>query len=143
MVEAKGFTKWTFQIIGPGVNATGTAAFNITLLGTCDPALLSQAYATPGVNAYGATNPDQNQINILTGQQPNLQNSLTALPATSWSILPMQSAGVAATDSNPLITGVNTLGFVSGALVAVRAVLTGTAPTTGTAGITVICFAAP
>ena len=143
LVEAKGFTKWTFQIIGPGVGATGTAAFNISIYGTVDPALLSQAYATPGSISAGNVNPAQNQPNLLVGQQPNLQNSVTALPASSWSLLPMQASTGGGTEANPLVTGTNTIAFCSGALVAVRAVLTGTAPTTGTAPITVIGFAAP
>lgn len=132
LLDAKGFTKWTFQIIGPGKRATGTASFGITILGTIDPAILARSYQTPG-NAPG--------VNV--GIDPTQMNSLTAIPATSWDILPMQAVGTTVVDSNPLITGANTIGFASGALVAVRAVLTGTAPTTGTAGITVLAFAVP
>ena len=142
MLEAKGFTKWTFQIIGPGKGATTTAAFSIAILGTIDPLLLFQAYKTPGNNFY----PPSGEFvpsGTLVGQAPNQMNSLTALPATSWDLLPMQATGTTIVDSNPLVTGTNTIGFVSGALVAVRAVLTGTAPTTGTAGITVLAFAVP
>ena len=132
MLEAKGFTKWTFQIIGPGAGAITTAQYNITVLGTIDPTILNRAYQTPG-----------NTPGVNVGIIPDQINSLTAVPATSWAVLPMQAGGVAATESNPLVTGVNNIGFVSGALVAVRVVLSGTAPTTGTAGITVYAFAAP
>jgi hypothetical protein len=143
MLDAKGFTKWTIQIIGPGKSATGTAAFNITILGTVDPTLLYEAYQTPGTNFFkGGAGLFASQ-GTLVGQQPNQMNSLTAIPATSWDVLPMQATGTTVVDSNPLVTGVNTLGFISGGLVAIRAVLTGTAPTTGTAPITVVAFAVP
>jgi hypothetical protein len=142
LLDAKGFTKWTFQIIGPGKGATTTAAFSIAILGTIDPTVLRQAYLTPGTNGYQTAQlPPVASVNY--GQEPNQQFSLTVIPATSWDVLPMQATGTTVVDSNPLVTGTNTLGFVSGALVAVRAVLTGTAPTTGTAGITVLAFAVP
>src|ERR1700677_1251879 len=119
LLEGKGFTKWTIQIIGPGKNATSTAAFSIAVLGTIDPLLLFQAYKTPGNNFY-PPNGEFTPSGTLVGQAPNQLNSLLALPATSWDILPMQATGTTVVDSNPLVTGVNTFGFISGGLVAIR-----------------------
>lgn len=142
MLEGKGFTKWSIQLIGPGVEATTTAQFFITILGTIDPTALYKAYKTPGNNYFSGVGlfvPSGTNV----GQQPDQFNSLTVIPSQSWSVLPMQATGTTITDSNPLVTGINTFGFISGGLVAIRAVLTGTAPTTGTAGITVVAFAVP
>lgn len=126
MLEAKGFTKWTFQIIGAGKSAAG---YTISIYGTTDPALLRLAYQTAGTTS--------GQM----GQQPDLMNSLTAIPATSWDLLPMQATTGGATEGNPLVTGTNTIGMYSGAIVAVRVVLTATSGTPSP--ITVLGFAVP
>jgi hypothetical protein len=134
MLSAAGFTKWTFCLIGPGVLAATTAAFTISLYGTIDPTLLTQAYQTGG-NAIG-----------VQGKDPSFTTSLTAIPASSWFLLPAPSeqAGTGSV-TNPIVTSATGASIltVSAPLVAVRAVLTGTAPTTGTAGITVLGFAVP
>jgi hypothetical protein len=128
MVEAKGFTKWTFQIIGQGKALHG---YTVSIYGTTDPALLRQAYQTAG-NTVGQM-----------GQQPDQMNSLTAIPATSWDLLPMQASTGGATEGNPLVSGTNTIGMYSGAMVAVRVVLTSISSPVPDYPITVLGFAVP
>jgi hypothetical protein len=134
MLSAVGFTKWTFCLVGPGVIAAGTAAFNIAIYGTTDPTLLGQSYAT-AATLIGTQ-----------GHDPNFQASLTIIPATSWFLLPAPSeqSGTGLV-SNPLTTAAAgpSILSVSMPLVAVRAVLVGPAPTTGTGPITVLGFAVP
>lgn len=134
MLTAVGFTKWTFAIIGPGAYAAATAAFNIAIYGTIDQSLLGQSYATASTTSS------------TQGHDPNFTASLTAVNVNSWFLLPgvSESTGTG-TITNPLTTsatGPNIL-VVSMPLVAVRAVLYSTAPTTGTAPITVVGFAVP
>lgn len=134
MLAAKGYTKWIFQIVGPGAFAATTAAFTVSIYGTIDPNLARLAYQT------GANYPGQQ------GQSPSLEASLTAIPASSWFLLPGPSEQTGTGSiTNPLVTSATgaALFIASLPLVAVRAVLTGTAPTTGTAGITVLGFAVP
>jgi hypothetical protein len=111
--EAIGFTKTAIQLIGPGATAAG---YTVSVYVTLDPA------ARPG-------------------GQPVAKGS-TLVPATSWAVPPSQAAGGAAGgDALPLVTGTNTLAFISGPFVALRVVCTATA--TPTAAITVLAFAVP
>lgn len=122
-----GFTKWTFQIVGVGANAAG---YSISFYGCIDP----QAYATYTASFGGG--------GIATSTTPPAGEPYsTGLPTTSWSLLPFQSATGGGTEANPLVSGTNTIGFCSGALIAIRACLT----TIGspTSPISVIAFAVP
>lgn len=134
MLQAAGYTKWTFQLVGPGVTAATTAAFSISIYGTIDPNILQQSYQTAG--NYPSS----------VGKDPSFTASLTAIPATSWFLLPGPSEQTGTGSiTNPLTTAAAgpTILTASMPLVAVRAVLTGTAPTTGTAPIIVLGFAVP
>jgi hypothetical protein len=133
LLVASGYTKWGFQLVGPGVTGSGTAQVTVTLYGTMDPQLRRFAEQNAG-NSY-----------VLQGQSPDLAGSLTALAATSWFVLPGISAqSGSGTEANPITTnatGSSTL-FSSIPVSAVRAVVTGTAATTGQM-VTVIAFAIP
>jgi hypothetical protein len=119
-----GMTKWTFQIVGPGSTAAG---YSFSVYGTIDP-VAYRAYTTAmgGVGGSFAGQPE-----------PFLGN----VPATSWGLLPMAATTGGGTETNPLVTGTNTIGFVSGALEAIRVVLTTAAAPT--LPVSVIGFAVP
>jgi hypothetical protein len=118
-----GYTKWSFQLIGPGANAAG---YTFSFYGTLDPAVY-RAYTT----AMGGGG--------VTALAP--EPFTAGAPATSWSLLPFQAATGGGTEANPLVTGTNTIGFCSGALVAIRCVLT--AVGTPTQPVSVVAFAVP
>lgn len=119
---AAGFTKWTFQLIGPGA---GSAGYTVSLYGTVDPALLQYVYTTGPSSG-----------------QPMDTCATTAIPASSWFLLPAPSeqSGTGQV-GNPLVSSGAQLLIVSMDLIAVRAVLT----TIGapTKSVTVLASAAP
>jgi hypothetical protein len=132
MLAAVGFTKWAFQLAGPGANAATTAAFTVSVYGTLSPGILAQTYSNAGnTTGYNYVNPEA---------------SLTMIPGYDWFLLPAPSEQAGAGGvTNPLVTSATGSGvlIVSMALVAVRVVLTGAAPTTGTAPLRVLGFAVP
>jgi hypothetical protein len=131
MLSGAGFTKWVFQLAGPGANASGSAAFGVSLYGTVDAGILSQVYSNPA--QVGGFNP------------VNAEANLTMIPGYDWFLLPgpSEQSGTG-TMANPMVTSSTggTMLYVSMPLIAVRAVLT-TAPTTGTAPLRVLGFAVP
>jgi hypothetical protein len=92
--EAIGFTKDTVQLIGPGAIAAG---YTVGVYGTVDPAARPNGSPLP--------------------------KGSTALPASSWSLLPGQAATGGGPEANPLVSGTNTLVFISGGITAIRIVL--------------------
>jgi len=112
--EFDGFSKWSFQLLG---TFTG---YSVTIYGTNDPAAKYQTQ------------------NSFFGPITTLVTHGATIPATSWFVLdaPATSAG---TEANPLVAAGTSLNH-SGKLVAVRAVVTGTAQT-GT--VTVLASVSP
>ena len=124
-LEAQGFKKWFFNIIGPGAT---TAGYSVTIYATIDPALKAYMEGNNTVVApalYG------------TGKEKNY------LPGSSWFQLPGPSEqGGTGTSSNPLVTGATgTLLQAEGAFIAFRAVLTTLGSPTQPA--TVLAYAVP
>ena len=116
MLEAIGFTKWAFCLVG---NTTGQS---VTIYGTLDP-IASQAWNTPHNGPKGG--PDGS----------------TVVPAGSWFKLPGPSEQTGTGGiSNPLVAATPLLN-VSMPLVAVRAVLTVTSSPAG--DCQVLGFAVP
>ena len=112
--EFDGFSKWSFQLLG---TFTG---YSVTIYGTNDPAAKYQTQ------------------NSFFGPNTTLVMHGATIPTSSWFVLdaPATSAG---TETNPLVASGTSLNH-SGKLVAVRAVVTGTAQT-GT--VTVIAAVSP
>jgi hypothetical protein len=122
MFYCAGFTKWTFQLIGPGVNSAGVS---VAIYGTLDPAGLNYIYAN---GAHSGVSMD------LCAQ--------TVVPYTSWQLVPAPSEqGGTGTVANPMVTGGSTM-LVSGTgWYAVRAVCTALSSPSGP--VTVLASAVP
>jgi hypothetical protein len=124
------FTKFGFQIIGPGATAGG---WTVGVYGTIDKdayALYSQAYATTGVGTFGAAQP--------TGEP------FKTIPATSWALLPALAVQTGTGgESNPMVSGPGgAIVFVGGGpLVAIRICIIGASSPAGV--ISVDGFAVP
>ena len=117
-----GFTKWRFQLTGPGASIPGYA---VSLYGTLDPALLDYVYK------HGPTS-----------GQPMDTCAVTAVPASSWQLLdaPSEQSGTGQI-GNPMISGQYTTLKTDGGWYAVRAVLT--AIGSPTLPVTVLASAVP
>lgn len=110
-----GYTKWTVQLIGDGAQAAG---YTVSFYGTCDPVLLK--------HLYGGESQAGPQYYTSPPGDYDIADLADIVPASSWSLLPMQASTGGGTETNPLVSGTNTIGFVNGGIVAIRAVLTAT-----------------
>ena len=123
LTEAKGFTKWVFQLLGPGATAAG---YTITILGTIDP----QVQYSIDVSQQNPQTPS------------NLYGSRTSIPATNWFVIPGPSEQTGTgTMANPLVSGTTQIFQANLPLTAVRAVLTTIG--TPTASAYVVAMAVP
>jgi hypothetical protein len=95
MTDAIGFGKYTIQLIGPG-STIADIGYSVSIYGTLDPVLFQYIYGDPE-NGFAQGAPRD--------------------PATLAAIVP-------ATEVNPLVTGTNTIGIISGGFSALRAVIT-------------------
>jgi hypothetical protein len=108
MLAGKGFSKWVFQMLGPGAAAAG---YSVTILGTIDPGILASVNMMTQPNTFGSGS--------------DLAGNRTVIPATSWFALPgpSEQSGTG-TIANPMVSGTTTVFICALPLVAVRAVLT-------------------
>lgn len=134
MADAIGHYKWSFQVIG----SPNAGTFSATIYGTIDPAAydlwMTGSYPAPPAGLAQGGSPFGNVSRAGIGQ------GSTALPVSSWFVLPAQSEqGTFGLASNPITSTQIVLPYQLSGLVAVRCVIVTTGVASGT--LQVLAFA--